>query len=156
MLSPRTGEEIDTMMPARRERLRALLTELELLAPEAPELDLARMRQCVSTYRFTVAVTARSSAARARLLQRVSSDPPRCQGPTIYYEFPGMDLQAMFGRHLVLHGVAGAGNSMKSCGWFGELTSADFIPSTFSPDAKRVELVTDAKFELYARLKACK
>jgi hypothetical protein len=278
VLSPRTGDEIDTMMPSRRDRLRALLTELDLLGPDAPELDallgeqqrlegdlfrlrfippsagvpadvrLAAlsdaqklrlcywhasagfltsdrglecagglrmigqdMRQCVSTFpacdlsigeaedcmrrqrvdrcyerpesarcseqrhclwgmielppagpcdaakhRYTVAVTARSPAARARLLQRLPSEPPRCQGAKIYYELSGMELQAMFGRHLVLQGVAGAGNSMTSCGWFDELSPDDFVPSPFAPDATRVEIVTDAKFELHARLKACR
>ena len=39
-LSPRNGERIDTMMPVRRERLEALLVELELLPPPpAPELE---------------------------------------------------------------------------------------------------------------------
>lgn len=277
VLSPRAGDEIDTMMPARRVRLRALLTELELVESEAPQVDalLAEqqrqdgdlfrlrfspssagvpsevrlaalsdaqklglcywhassgfltserglecdsglrmvgqdMRQCVSTFpacdltvgeaedcmrrqrvdrcyerpesrrcgeqrhclwgmvelppagrcdaakrRWTVAVTGRSPAARARLLRQVHAEPPRCQGATIYYEFTGVELQAMFGRHLVLHGVAGAGNSMQSCGWFDELTPADFVPTPFSPDAKTVKIVTDAKFELHSRLQAC-
>lgn len=278
VLSPGTGTEIDTMMPARRARLRTLLTELELLEPDVPELDallseqqrqdgeLFRLRflppsagvpadvrlaalsdaqklrlcywhassgfvtsgrglecddglrmvgqdmqQCVSTFpacdltvgeaedcmrrqrvdhcyerresrrcgeqreclwgmvelpaaggcdaakhRFTVAVTARSPAARARLLQGVRSEPPRCQGSTIYYEFTGMELLAMFGRHLALQGVAGAGNSMQTCGWFDQLTPADFVPPPFFPDAKGVEIVADVKFELYSQLKACK
>jgi hypothetical protein len=278
VLSPGTGSEIDTMMPARRERLKKLLTELELLEPEVPELDallgeqqrqdgeLFRLRflppsagvptdvrlaaltetqklrlcywhastgfvtsgrgiecddglrmvgqdmqQCVSTFpvcdltvgeaedctrrqradrcyeqpesrrcgeqrqclwgmvelpargscdaathRFTVAVTARSPAARTRLLQRVRSEPPRCQGSKIYYELTGMELLAMFGQHLALQGVAGAGNSMETCGWFDHLTPPDFVPSPFSPDAKSVEVVADAKFELYSRLQVCK
>jgi hypothetical protein len=116
--------------------------------PPAGHCDAAK-------HRFTVAVTARSPAARARLLQRVWSEPPRCQGATIYYELTGMELQAMFGRHLVLQGVAGAGNSMHSCGWFDEVTPAGFVPSAFAPDAKGVAIVADAKFELHAHLKAC-
>jgi hypothetical protein len=272
-LSPRTGDPIDTMMPARRERLAALLVELELPPPPPPELeqlleeqksidgelyrlrfmpfssgvsadarlpDLSDaqkqrlcywyastgsprpgsgreckngprtigldMRECVSTFptcdlavgeaetcmrrrrvdgcyerpesescearrhcswgmvdspptegdcdvwrrRWDIALTPRSPAARVRLLDTLKdgSTPPRCKGSTVYFQADGMALQAMFGRNLVLRGVPGAGNSSKTCGWLGEVTPASFVPAEFSTDARRVELVTDAKFEL--------
>jgi hypothetical protein len=111
-------------------------------------------------HRWTVALTARSSAgARARLLdraERASSEPLRCRGSDVYVRIDGASLHAMFGRHLTLQGAPGAGNSSTSCGWFAELTPNDFVPAEFSADARRAELITDAKLELVRGLHACR
>jgi hypothetical protein len=119
-------------------------------------VELPAAGRCdVAQHRWTVAVTARSWAARARLLKRVPAESALCQGLTIYYESSGWELKAMFGRHLELRGVAGAGNSMESCGWFEELTPPDFVPAAFAPDATAVALVTDAKSALLAEPRPC-
>jgi hypothetical protein len=86
----------------------------------------------------------------------VSYAPLRCRGSVIYVRIDGMSLHAMLGGHLTFQGVPGAGNSSASCGWFAELTPADFVPAEFSPDALRAEIVTDAKLELIADFHACK
>lgn len=117
--------------------------------PAAGRCDAAR-------HHWTVAVAYRSRAARARLLQKVPADPIGCEGSAVYYEFSGSELQAMFGRHLALYGVPGAGNSMESCGWFQERTPPDFVAALFASDAKSVDIVTDEKFALYSNLTPCK
>jgi hypothetical protein len=67
----------------------------------------------------------------------------------------GEELQSMFGRHLTLSGVPGAGNNTRSCGWFAEQSPASFVPAKFVADVLRAEIVTDAKLELLDDLRPC-
>ena len=109
---------------------------------------------------WMVALTPHPSAkARARLLEQVlqkASAPPLCRASMIYARVPGLELQAMFGPHLALQGVPGAGNSSRICGWFAQLTPAKFVPAAFSASARRVEIVTDEKLELIREFHECK
>jgi hypothetical protein len=105
-------------------------------------------------HRWQLALTVRSAAARSRLLGRLMD--PLCKGSKVYVTYSGLELQAMFGRHVKLSGVVGAGNSLMGCGWSAEVSLPDFLPARFGSDVSRLEFVTDAKFELIEDLGPCR
>jgi hypothetical protein len=107
--------------------------------------------------RWELALTPRSKAARARLLKRLqeANESPRCRGSAIYVSVTGEELQLMFGRHLTLRAVPGAGNNTRSCGWFAEQSPASFVPAKFAPDVLSAQIATDAKLDLLDDWRPC-
>jgi len=96
-------------------------------------------------------------APRSQLLDhlRKLTDDVQCDRSSIVVGLSGAEAQLMFGRHLQLSGVAGAGNSTTTCGWFAELTPPDFMPASVAPYASSVRVDTDPKLPLLNRLRDC-
>lgn len=96
----------------------------------------------------------RSEALAALAL--VLPAPLRCDASGhVYAELSSVRARALFGEHLTLSGVASAGNSSDSCGWFARIEPVTFVPATLFDQLRSVEIDTDEKFELITELTEC-